>query len=188
MGTYRDHDPLAAFLTEQQSHVLDCIMQFASGEGAARLTEARRRLHALAEAEAEVLYPAFSRVNLKLESEHLLEDSRGNRAEQMAALDVLAHKRAPRLRKLAAVELCDRIHHHGVQHASQLIPVLASQLPRPLYRSIVAAFTARHERVAAQDRPESTATPTPTRATSDRRGAGSAQSTRSRSIRAPVVK
>ena len=145
MGTYREQDPLAELLIEEQTRVLDSILRFASGEGAGAIGEARRILRALGDAETNVLYPAFSRVSLRPETQRLLDDSRGNRDEHLAALDVLAHKRASRLRKLAAVELCDRIKHHGVQHVSLLVPVLASQMPRPLYRSIVQAFKTRFE-------------------------------------------
>lgn len=145
MGTYREQDPLAAFLMGQHRRVLDCLRQFANGEGASQISEARRILHALDDAETNVLFPAFSRVSLRLETERLLEDSRGNRAEQLALLDALAHKRAPRSRKLAAVELFDLIEHHAEQQITLLVPVLASQLPRPLYRSIVHAFTDRFQ-------------------------------------------
>lgn len=143
MDTYREQDPLAVFLTGEQTRLLDCIKQFANGEGAARITEARRIIRALGEAEANVLYPAFSKVRLQLETERLLEDSRGNRAQQLERLDALARKRAVPLRKLAAVELCDLIAHHGQQHTSLLIPVLASQLPRPVYRSMAHQLMAR---------------------------------------------
>lgn len=145
MGTYREQDPLAAFLIGQQTRVVEGVLELASGAGAGRANETRHILRALGDAETNVLYPAFSRVSLRPETQRLLDDCRGNRAEQISLLDVLAHKRAVRLRKLAAVELCDRINHHGEQHVSLLIPVLASQLPRPLYRSIVHAFTARYE-------------------------------------------
>ena len=145
MGTYREQDPLAAFLMGQHRRVLDCLRQYANGEGASQLTEARTILRALDEAETSVLFPAFSRVQLRLETERLLEDSRGNRAEQLALLDVLAHKRAARSRKLAAVELYDLIEHHAEQEITLLIPVLASQLPRALYRSIVHVFTDRFQ-------------------------------------------
>lgn len=143
MGTYRAPDPLAVFLAAEQNRLLDCIKQFANGEGAARITEARRIIRALGEAETNVLYPAFSRVRLQLETERLLDDSRGNRAQHLGALDALARKRAVPLRKLAAVQLCDLIAHHGEQHTSLLVPVLASQLPRPVYRSLSHQFIAR---------------------------------------------
>jgi hypothetical protein len=145
MGTYREQDALATLLVREQSRVLDCIKRFASGDGAGVLAEARRVLHALGDVEEGVLYPAFTRVSLRPETQRLLDDSRGTRAQQLAALDVLAHKRAARLRKLAAVALCDAIEHHGAQHVSRLIPVLASQLPRPLYRSIVQTFISRYQ-------------------------------------------
>jgi hypothetical protein len=143
MGTYREQDPLAVFLTGEQNRLLDCLKRFANGEGAACITEARRIIQALGEAEASVLYPAFSRVRLHFETERLLDDSRGNRAQQLAALDALSRKRAVPLRKLAAVELCDLIAHHGEQHTSLLIPVLASQMPRPAYRAMSHQFMAR---------------------------------------------
>jgi hypothetical protein len=126
-------------------------LRFASCDGAGNISEARRILRALGDAETNVLYPAFSRVSLRPETQRLLDDSRDNRAEQLAAVDVLAHKRAARLRKLAALELCDRIKHHGAQHVSLLIPVLASQLPRLLYRSIVQAFISHYQREAGRE-------------------------------------
>ena len=155
MGTYREQDPLAVFLVGQQSRVLDCLKQFANGEGAACITEARRILRALGEVEAAVLYRRFLACGLHFETERLLEDSRGNRAQHLAALDALARKRAAPLRKLAAVELCDLIAHHGEQHTSLLIPVLASQLPRPMYRALAHTFVSRVEggaRGSATDR------------------------------------
>jgi hypothetical protein len=145
MATYREQDPLAGLLIAQQTRVIECLLRFASGDGAAAISEARRILAALGDAETNVLYPAFSRVALRSETQRLLDDSRGNREEQLEALDVVAHKRAARLRKLAALELCDRIKHHGEQHISLLIPVLASQLPRAMYRAIVSAFSARYQ-------------------------------------------
>jgi len=145
MGMYREQDPLAAFIKREQSRVLERLMQFADGEGRGVLADARDVLRALAAVETEVLYPAFSRVRLRLETERLLDDSRGDRAEQLAGLDVLAHKRAARSRKLAAVKLIDLIKHHDEQLTTLLIPVLASQLPRPLYHSIVHAFIAHYE-------------------------------------------
>ncbi len=156
MGTYREQDPLVTHLVREEARVLECISGFASGEGAVRLAEARRIIRALGDAEAAVLYPAFSRVAQRLETERLLEDSRSNRVQQLEMLDVLAHKRAPRLRKLKAVELCDLLRHHGEQHTTLLVPVLASQLPRALYRSIVGAFMTRYEAASH---------PTPVRAT-----------------------
>jgi hypothetical protein len=145
MGAYREEDPLAILLAAEQMRVVECVLQFATVGGAGHIAEARRILRALGDAETNVLYPAFSRVALRPETERLLEDCRGNRAQQLAALDVVAHKRAPRLRKLAALEVCDQINHHGIQHVSLLVPVLSSQLPRPLYRSICQAFKTRYE-------------------------------------------
>jgi len=145
MGAFREEDPLATLLAAEQMRVVECVLQFAAGDRAGHIAEARRIVRALGDAETNVLYPAFSRVSVRPETERLLDDSRDNRAQQLAALDVLAHKRSPRLRKLAAVELCDQINHHGIQHVSLLIPVLSSQLPRPLYRSICQAFKTRYE-------------------------------------------
>jgi hypothetical protein len=145
MGSLREPDPAATYLLEQHNRVLECLTRFASGEGAAELSKVRPIVRALRDAETEVLYPAFSRLQLPREIEYLLTDSRDSRARQLEALDALAHKRQPRLRKLAAVELADRIQTHGQQHVSELIPVLASRLPRALYSSIVSRFIARCE-------------------------------------------
>ena len=103
----------------------------------------RSILRALGDAETEVLYPAFSRIQVPLEIDYLLTDSRDSRARQLEALDTVARKRGPRLRKLAAVELADQLQRHFEQQVSELIPVLASRLPRALYRSIASAFVAR---------------------------------------------
>ena len=145
MGTYREPDALSVLLLREQTRVLESLQQFGSGAGAGALAEARRILRALEDAETNVLYPAFSRVSLRPETQRLLDDCRGARAQQLEGIDALAHKRAARLRKLAMVELCDLIQHHGKQHVALLVPVLASQMPRPLHRSIVHAFTARYE-------------------------------------------
>jgi hypothetical protein len=150
MGLNREQDPLAALLTREHARVLECLMRFAKGDGAVVTAEARRVLSALHHAETNVLYPAFSRVSLRPETARLLEDCRGGRAQQLAALAALAHKRAGRLRKLAAVQLGDLVQHHGQQHISLLIPVLASCLPRLLYRSIVQAFAACYQDALAQ--------------------------------------
>jgi hypothetical protein len=157
MGTYREPDALVALLMREQTRVVQCLRGFAEGGGAATIAEARRVLRALADAEREVLYPAFARVSLRLETQLLLDGSRGERAQQLEALEALAHKRTARLRKLGAVALSDAIHHHAQQHISLLIPVLASQLTRPLYRSIVHAFTAHYER-EVQRRPRASTT------------------------------
>ena len=145
MATFREQDALTALIQREQARVLDCLMRFANGEGAGALAEVRRILRALADAQTEVLYPAFSRARLRLETQRLLDDSRCDRAEQLAALDGLAQRRATRLRKLAAVKLIDLIRHDDERLISLLLPVLMSQLPRPLYRSITYAFIAHYE-------------------------------------------
>lgn len=157
MGTYREDDPLATFLRAQQAKIAEGLLEFANGGGAPAIAKVRAMVHALSAAETEVLHPAFSRVQLPLEAERLLEDCRDSRAEQLEALDALAHKRAPRLRKLAAVELTDRIQHHARQHLALLLPVLASRLPRVMHRSLAATFIARCQHTlehVAHERPE----------------------------------
>ncbi len=145
MGTFREPDALSNLLMREQARVLESLQAFASGDGAPALAEARRVLHALEDVETNVLYPVFSRVHMRPETERLLDDCRDARAQQLAAVDALAHKRSPRLRKLAMVELADLIAHHGQQVVSLLVPVLSSQLPRAMYRAIVHTFTARYE-------------------------------------------
>jgi hypothetical protein len=145
MTTYRERDPLTERILREHAGVLACINRVARGDAPAReLAGGREILRALAAAEAHVLYPAFGRVALRLETERLLEDNRDNRARQLETLDALVHKRSPRLRRLKAVELADQIQHHGLQLATLLIPVLRSQLPRTLYGALANAFTARY--------------------------------------------
>jgi hypothetical protein len=145
MGIYRERDPLTERILREHAGVLACINRVARGDAPAReLGAGRQILHALAVAEAAVLYPAFGRVALRLETERLLEDNRDNRARQLETLDVLVHKRSPRLRRLKGVELADQIQHHGLQLATMLIPVLRSQLPRTLYGALANAFSARY--------------------------------------------
>jgi SOS-response transcriptional repressor LexA len=140
MGSLREPDPLVGYLLAQQTRVLEWLTSFASGEGGSALSKVRPIVRALGDAETEVLYPAFSRLQLPLEIQYLLTDSRDSRARQLEALDALAHKRMPHLRTLAAIELAEHIQRHFEQHVSELIPVLASRLPRPVYRSIVSRF------------------------------------------------
>jgi hypothetical protein len=143
MATVREPDPLATFLVAQQKCVLECLTAFVRGEGAGRLSRMRTLIRALGEAEAEVLYPALARLPLPAELALLLADSRDSRARQLDAIDALAHKRGPRLRKLAGLELTDQIQHHFQQHVSELVPALASRSPRVVYRAIAARFAAR---------------------------------------------
>ena len=143
MASVREPDPMASYLLAQHARVLECLAGFASGEGAGALSTVRSIIRALGDAESEVLYPAFSRVRVPLEIEYLLTDSRDSRARQLEALETVARRRGPRLRKLAAVELADQLRRQFEQQVSELIPVLASRLPRALYRSIASAFVAR---------------------------------------------
>jgi len=145
MATFREPDSLAALLMREQIRLLDCLRKFADGGGSAELGEARRILRALADAETQVLYPAFRRVLLRLETQCLLDDTAGDRGEQLAALEALARKRAGRSRKLSAVALADILQLHTKQQIEVLLPVLGSQLPRLMYRAIVHAFSARFE-------------------------------------------
>jgi hypothetical protein len=142
VSSFQEHDPLAAFLEREQARLLEYVLQLADGDRSA-LSGARKLVNALDDAEAEILCPAFSRVRLRLDLQALLADSRTDRAEQLAALTALAQKRAPRLRKLAAVALCERITRDGERYIGQLIPALSSQLPRVLHRSIADAFIGR---------------------------------------------
>jgi hypothetical protein len=141
---FRASDPLSELLAREQTRVIECVQRFASGEGAAALSKARQIVRALADAEDTVLAPAFVRVVLRSEEQCLVDDARGERARQLTALDTLARKRGARLRKLAALELCDQLQHHANQCA-RLIPVLASQLPRLLFRAIAGAFATRYQ-------------------------------------------
>lgn len=146
MGTYREQDALVAFLAREDSRVLELIAHAADNDGRRRtdaIDDARRILTALGEAETQVLHGAFSRVRLRPETQALLDDSRGARAEQLAGLERLAQRRGSRLRKLAAVELSDMVASHSERLGTLLVPVLASQLPRPVHRALSQAFMNR---------------------------------------------
>lgn len=145
MTTYREQDPLVALLVRAQERVLACLTETADRGRA--LAEARQILTRLAEAETNVLFPAFVRVRLRPEAQHLLDDSRGVRDEQLAELDVLARKRQPRLRKLAAIQLAAAIARHNERLSTELVAVLSSQLPRPVYRALAQMFVDRYEGV-----------------------------------------
>jgi hypothetical protein len=150
MAAQREQDPLVALLDREHRRVLDSVDRFAREGGASVLAHARQILRALAEAETHVLYPAFGRVSLRPETQRLLDDNRDSRTRQLVMLDALARRRAIPLRKLAQAELTESLEHHALQHGTLLIPVLASQLPRALYRSLGHAFRARYERSLAQ--------------------------------------
>jgi hypothetical protein len=143
MATFREYDPLVELLVREQERVLACLIDD-TGDRAAALAEARGILERLADAEVAVLFPAFSRIHLRLEQEHLLADMQTARADQLATLEALARKRQPRLRKLAAIQLSEVIAHHNERLSTELVASLGSQLPRPLYRSIAHAFIARY--------------------------------------------
>jgi hypothetical protein len=149
MATHRAPDPLAASLRREQARVLACLGQFGIDRKAAVLAEAARIVRALADAEAEVLHPAFSRVRLRADIQQLLDDSRDDRAEQLSALERLARRRAPRLRKLAAVQAMELVRIHGERLTTVLVPVLASQLAAPVFRCIVQAFVTRYDAALA---------------------------------------
>lgn len=152
MSTFREIDPLVVFLEAEESRVLELIVRAsepASRQRAAALDEARRILMGLAEAETEVLHAAFSRVKLRPETQALLDDSRGARAEQLAGLECLGKRRGQMLRKLAAVELSDMVRSHGERLGTLLVPVLSSQLPRPVHRALTQAFINRVRPVEA---------------------------------------
>lgn len=147
MGTFRQLDPFLAFLICEQARVLEHVNSLASGTGASRAhatAEAKRILTALADAEAAVLVPAFSRVRLRPETQALLDDSRGERAEQLAALEQLARKRAVTGKKLAALQLGELVKSYSEQLVTLLVPVLASQMPRAMYRAMAQAFMTRY--------------------------------------------
>jgi hypothetical protein len=165
MGTSREHDPLTELILREHAGVLESINRFARGESPAReVANGRAVLEALGAAESNVLYPAFGRVTMRLETERLLEDCQDNRARQIETLEALMHKRSPRLRMLKAVELADLIQHHGTQLGTLLIPVLRSQLPRTLYGAVANAFAARYTEAltGAPVRPRAVVAPSPT--------------------------
>jgi len=144
MGAFRFQDPLVTLIAREQARVLECLVETTSDRAAA-LVQARYIIRALSEAETAILFPAFSRVRLRPEQQHLLDDSRNARAEHLDALTALARRRQPRLAKLAAIQLCETIAHHNERLSTELISVLASQLPRALYARIVQAFSAHYE-------------------------------------------
>lgn len=158
MALFREPDPLTDFLTRTQRSLLASVEAIGNGEGSARVAEVRRLLSALDDAESTILSAAFGRVTLDVAIERLLEDARGERGRQLEKLEALALKRAPRLRKLGAVALADAIEHHHRACLARSIPVLASRLPRPVYRAVASAFIARVEQAAGDEAPRARAT------------------------------
>ncbi|MBS1120180.1 MAG: hypothetical protein H6Q90_2408 [Deltaproteobacteria bacterium] len=145
MATYREHDVLLELLRREQSQLLESITQLGVGDSRLPLDEVGSRLRSLAAAEHEVLYPAFARVTLRPEAQRLLDDCRGHRTLQLDALAQLVRTRTTnRLWKIRALQLRELVQHHAEQQEAGLVPVLRSQLPRALYRSLAMAFAARH--------------------------------------------
>lgn len=144
---YRERDPLLELWKREHERVIARIRRVAMGdEGKRALDDIAVQLRSLAAAEAAVLGPAFVHVSLPVETQHLLEDCRGDHDLQQAAIAALKRAlRSPSLRKVRALQLVDLIASHAERYAARLIPILASQLPRPLYRAISNTFASCHD-------------------------------------------
>ncbi len=144
MAVYRERDPFLEVFRHEQEALLASIAKLASEEGRRGLDEVDSKLRALEAAEAQVLYPAGARVALRPETQRLIDDCRGNRAEQQHLLQTLVRtRRTHPLCKLRMLQLRELVQHHAEMLEAGLIPVLRSQLPRALYASLASAFAAR---------------------------------------------
>ncbi len=143
---HRERDPLLELWKHGHDRTLERIQRVAIGdEGKAALDAIGVELRSLAASITTVLDPAFARVSLAFDAQRLLEDCRVNLAFQQRALDALAGAlRSPRLRKLRALQLSDLVGMQAESYGARLLPILRSQLPRPLYRAVSAAFATRH--------------------------------------------
>ncbi len=160
MATFREHDPLLELLQSEHGRLLERLNRGLNADGDRHdLGEIRRLLRSLAVAEDEVFYPMFERVSLRPETQRLLDDCRDHRTQQLEALLTLSRtRRSHPLWKLRALQLRELVQSHAEQEETGLLPVLRSQLPRALYRSLASAFAARqargtHETAAAQAAP-----------------------------------
>ena len=125
--------------------MLDSVDAFARGARAAVLNEARRIIRAFEAAENEVLFPMLARVRLRTDLQHLLVDVQQDRADQLAEVSALSRKRGKLTRRVAAVRLSHLIRVAEERRTCQLIPSLASCLPRVQYRALARAFIQRYE-------------------------------------------
>ncbi len=154
---YRERDPLLELWKHEHDQMLQRIQRVADGdEGKPTLQAIAVQLRSLADAKDGVLAPAFAKVSLALDAQRLLEDCRDDLAILQRALDALARAlRSPTLRKLRALQLGDLVRAQAERYGERLIPVLQSQLSRPLYRALASAFIARHGAEPAPRRPRS---------------------------------
>jgi hypothetical protein len=145
MATYRERDLFLELLQREQGHLLGTITRLGTGDSRRPLDEIGSLLRSLTSTEHEVLYPAFSRVTMRPETQRLLDDCRGHREVQLDAFAALVRtRRTHRLWKIRSLQLRDLVQHHAEQQEVGLIPVLRSQLPRALYRALASTFAARH--------------------------------------------
>ncbi len=126
--------------------MLQRIQCVAAGDGGKSAVQAIGvQLRSLAGAKDSVLNPAFAKVSLALDAQRLLDDCRGDLELQERAMDALVRAlRSPTLRKLRALQLGDLVQAQAERYGERLIPVLHSQLSRPLYRALASAFIAHH--------------------------------------------
>lgn len=136
-------DPLIDTLDRVHASILIRVQAVAAGEADKRTFDVvGAQLRALAAAERDVLYPLAEKNSLRFETRQFLSDYRDHRAEQIAALEVLAAttRRSPRLFVQRARQLCELVVRDAAQFAIQVIAVLRSKLPRPLYAALGRAF------------------------------------------------
>lgn len=156
MATFRGRDPLAEVFERERAHVLARIDRVINGEPNRALDGLATELTRLAKVETEVLYPAFSQVHLRPETQSLLDDIVDHRGAHHSALqELLRTRRGHPLRKIRALQLRDLVSHDATVHLTQLLPVLRSQMPPPRYQALTNAVEARlaEHRGAAEARP-----------------------------------
>lgn len=145
LATFRDQDSLSTWMTREHDRLRECIERFADGERAKVLGAAEQIVRGFAAAEDTVLFPMLARVRLRAEVQHFLADARGDRNQELASLETLAHTRGKSARKLGAVKLIDELREHLERRVLHFNPTLASQLPRLQYKAVVQAFIRCYE-------------------------------------------
>ena len=146
MAISREPDALMTHMILEHARVLECVERYLKSARPSALDSARQIIEAFADAEAAILFPMVDK--LRPQTRDVLADAVGDRAQQLTELDALVQAGSRSARKLAAANFADRIRGDLERRLTQLLPALASQLPRVQYRAIIQAFLRRYEAAA----------------------------------------
>jgi hypothetical protein len=143
MAISREPDALMTHMILEHARVLEGVERFVAGARPSALDSARQIIEAFADAEEAILFPMVAK--LRPQTRDVLADAVGDRAQQLAELEALVRSRSRSARKLAAATFADRIRGDLERRLAQILPALASQLPRVQYRAVIQAFLRRYE-------------------------------------------